>query len=111
MDIAEREGLKEQLLAMAAGRGDGIDLDSVNRWVIAGLKDPASFFQQLHILIPADSTLRAFASSLGGAYHREQNKNKRDPEQLQKILEAMGSSKNLPMNWPWWKKLLFFWKQ
>ena len=42
---------------MAAGRGDGIDLDSADRWVIEGLKDPAAFFRQLSVLIPWDSTL------------------------------------------------------
>lgn len=57
MNRAEHEGLKEQLRAMAAGRGDGIDLDSIDRWVIVGLKDPISFFQQLNLLIPADSIL------------------------------------------------------
>jgi hypothetical protein len=57
MNNAEREGLKEQLRAMAAGRGDGIDLDSTDRWVIEGLKDPVSFFKQLNLLIPADSIL------------------------------------------------------
>ena len=57
MNTTEREGLKEQLGAMAAGRGDGIDLDSVDRWVIEGLKDPSAFFRQLSGLIPWDSTL------------------------------------------------------
>jgi hypothetical protein len=57
MSDTEREGLKEQLRAMAAGRGDGIDLDSTDRWVVEGLKDPIGFFQQLNLLIPTDSIL------------------------------------------------------
>ena len=44
MNATEREGLKEQLRVMAAGRGDGIDLDSVDRWVVEGLRDPVAFF-------------------------------------------------------------------
>ncbi len=42
---------------MAAGRGDGIDLDSPQRWVVEGLRDPVSFFQHLAQLIPGDSIL------------------------------------------------------
>lgn len=57
MDAAEREGLIEQLRVMAAGRGDGIDLDSVDRWVIEGLTDAVGFFRHLALLIPADSIL------------------------------------------------------
>jgi hypothetical protein len=57
MKAAERESLKEQLRAMAAGRGDGIDLDSVDRWVIEGLRDPVAFFCHLDKLVPPDSIL------------------------------------------------------
>lgn len=42
---------------MAAGRGDGIDLDSQDRWMIEGLKDSISFFRHLDKLIPAGSVL------------------------------------------------------
>src|SRR5260221_3530962 len=57
MGTAEREGLKEQLRAMAAGRGDGIDLDSQDRWAVEGVKDPVAFFRHLALLIPEDSIL------------------------------------------------------
>lgn len=57
MDATQREGLKVQLRVMAAGRGDGIDLDSTDRWVIEGLKDPIAFFRHLSLLIPWDSIL------------------------------------------------------
>ena len=57
MDAVEREGLKEQLRAMAAGRGDGIDLDSPERWVIEDLKNSVSFFRHLDRLIPSGSVL------------------------------------------------------
>jgi hypothetical protein len=209
MDNTERAGLKEQLLAMAAGRGDGIDLDSKNRWVVEGLRNPPDFFRQLNTIIPEDSILyfegcdtakevaeffqknraanaipvvrdtifpvpetfhvsmtlgfingftdllsrratpecfnhvkayrnetlifafhdafdgsdclfsdlvpeeniRAFASSLGSKHRLEPNVNKRDPEQLRRILWALENSHKLRINWPWWKKALFFWKR
>jgi hypothetical protein len=57
MDADERDALKDQLRAMVAGRGDGIDLDTPERWVIEGLKNPVSFFHQLEQLIPADAIL------------------------------------------------------
>lgn len=57
MNPAERESFKEQLSLMAAGRGDGIDLDSAERWVLNGLRDPAAFLQHLYQLIPPDSIL------------------------------------------------------
>src|SRR6266850_357603 len=57
MDPAERELFKEQLSLMAAGRGDGIDLDSPERWVVEGLRDSVAFFRYLDQLIPADSIL------------------------------------------------------
>ena len=34
MDPAKREILKDQLRLMAAGRGNGIDLDSPERWAV-----------------------------------------------------------------------------
>jgi len=208
MDATEREGLKEQLGAMAAGRGDGIDLNSQDRWVIKRLKNPMPFFHHLHELIPGDSILyfegcaiipevvafyekhrahnavcvtrdtiypvpaifhvslapgvielmiqflnnhpkeecfdhvkayhdgtllftfhdafdgwllvsdvileskvRAFCEQLNAEYHREQNINKRDPEQLRRFLWALENPQKLRMNWPWWKKALFFWKR
>lgn len=42
---------------MVAGRGDGIELDSPERWVIENLRDPISFFRNLDLLIPEDSIL------------------------------------------------------
>ncbi len=57
MDPVEREAFKEQLGLMAAGRGDGIDLDSPQRWVVEGLQEPIAFFQHLDQLIPGDSIL------------------------------------------------------
>ena len=57
MGTTEHDGLVEQLRPMAAGRGDGIDLDSPERWVIAGLKDSVSFFRHLERLIPVGSVL------------------------------------------------------
>jgi hypothetical protein len=209
MNVTEREGLKEQLRVMAAGRGDGIDLDSVDRWVVEGLKDPIEFFRHLGDLVPPDTilyfegtsiiseavqlyeknraanavcvvrdtifpvpesfhvslcsdvieglvellrhhpveacfhhvkgyrqgkllftfhdafdgsyllisdripedTIGRFSSILGGVYRREPNVNKRDPEQLRRFLWALENPQELRMNWPWWKKALFFWKR
>jgi hypothetical protein len=209
MDPSEREGLKEQLRVMASGRGDGIDLDSADRWVIEGLTDPVGFFRHLQILIPLDSILyfegcetvpeaaqfyqkhrasnavcvvrdcifpipetfhvsltnevlqgvtdllqrypvegcffhvkayreekllftfhdafdgsyfyvsdrvpeesvSAFALKFGARYRREVNVNKRDPEQLRRFLWALENPDKLRINWPWWKKALFFWKR
>jgi hypothetical protein len=55
MNTVEREGLKEQLRAMAANRGEGIGLDSPERWLIAGLKNAVSFFLHIDRLIPPGS--------------------------------------------------------
>jgi hypothetical protein len=57
MGPSDRESIKEQLTLMAAGRGDGIDLDSPERWVVKNLQDPVAFFRNLELLIPADSIL------------------------------------------------------
>src|SRR5215471_14608338 len=57
MDPVEREDFKEQLSLMVAGRGDGIDLDSPQRWVVEGLRDPVLFLQHLERLIPGESIL------------------------------------------------------
>ena len=57
MEAHEREGLKEQLRAMAAGRGDGIDLDTPERWCVEGVMNAAEFFRGLSLLIPEDSNL------------------------------------------------------
>ena len=42
---------------MAAGRGDGIDLDTPFHWVIEDLKKPVPFFEYLPELLPPDSIL------------------------------------------------------
>ena len=57
MDSAERAIFKEQLKAMAAGRGDGIDLDTPERWVLGNLREPVAFFRHVELLIPGDSIL------------------------------------------------------
>ena len=57
MTETDREELKEQLRAMVAGRGDGIDLDTPSHWVIEGLKQPIAFFEHLTDLLPPDSIL------------------------------------------------------
>jgi hypothetical protein len=209
MEPTERQELKEQLRVMAAGRGDGIDLDSPDRWVIKALQDAPAFFRHVHELIPGDSILyfegcaiipevaafyekhrapnavsvvrdtiypiptsyhvslspeviaqlvsflshhatnecfdhvkayqagsllfafhdafdgsyflasdripesqiKVFCDSLSGQYHREKNENKRDPEQLRRFLWALENPEKLVINWPWWKRALFFWKK
>jgi hypothetical protein len=209
MNPGEREAFKEQLRAMAAGRGEGIDLASVDRWVIAGLQEPIAFFQRLNLLMPDNSILyfegctihadvvrfyesnrakhpvavardtifpipetfhvcmkpavidglvallgyhpraecfdhvkgyagetllftfhdafdrtnllvsdlipenviREFATMLGTTCTRESNVNKRDPEVLRALLRGLENPHTLRMNWPWWKKALFFWKR
>lgn len=55
--MTDREQLKEQLRAMIAGRGAGIDLDTPFHWVIEGLKQPVSFFEKLPDLLPSDCIL------------------------------------------------------
>lgn len=50
-----REELKEQLSAMAAGRGHGIDLDTPFHWVIENLKQPVPFFEHLPELLSPDA--------------------------------------------------------
>lgn len=57
MSDFDREELKEQLLAMVAGRGDGIDLDTQFHWVIEDLKQPGPFFEKLPELLPPNSIL------------------------------------------------------
>jgi len=57
MDSAERAIFKEQLKAVAAGRGDGIDLDTPERRVIENLREPVAFFRHVELLIPGDSIL------------------------------------------------------
>jgi hypothetical protein len=57
MSDPDREELKEQLRAMVAGRGDGIDLDTPFHWVIESLKQPTAFFEHLPELLPPDSIL------------------------------------------------------
>jgi hypothetical protein len=57
MTSAEREQLKDNLRSMAAGRGDGIDLDTPFRWVIEGIEQPEKFMRHLPSLLPADAIL------------------------------------------------------
>jgi hypothetical protein len=60
----DREELREQLSAMVAGRGDGIDLDTPFHWVIEDLKRPVPFFEQLPELLPPDSILYVEGTSI-----------------------------------------------
>ena len=64
MTELNREELKDQLRAMAAGRGDGIDLDTPFHWVIEDLTHPVSFFERLPDLLPADSILYVEGTSI-----------------------------------------------
>ncbi len=64
MNTAEREGFKDQLRAMAVGRGDGIDIDTPVQWVIEDLKQPAPFFEHLPELLPEDSVLYIEGTSI-----------------------------------------------
>ena len=64
MPPTDREELKEQLRAMVAGRGDGIDLDTPFHWVIEGLKQPGAFFEHLPTLLPLDSILYVEGTSI-----------------------------------------------
>jgi hypothetical protein len=57
MTNAEREQLKDSLRAMAAGRGDGIDIDTPFRWNVEGIDQPEPFFRCLPILLPDDAIL------------------------------------------------------
>jgi hypothetical protein len=57
MKPADRKKLVEQLRSMAAGRGDGIDIDTPFHWVVEGLKQPSPFFKHLPELLPTDSIL------------------------------------------------------
>jgi hypothetical protein len=57
MSGTDREELKDQLRAMVAGRGDGIDLDTPFHWVVEELKHPVAFFEHLPELLPPDSIL------------------------------------------------------
>jgi hypothetical protein len=49
---------------MAAGRGDGIDLDTPSHWVIEGLQQPVAFFEHLPKLLPSDSILYVEGTSI-----------------------------------------------
>jgi hypothetical protein len=57
MKDTDREQLKEQLRGMAASSREGIELDSRERWAVAGARDPVAFFRHLGLLIPAGSIL------------------------------------------------------
>jgi hypothetical protein len=64
MTDTNREELKEQLRAMVAGRGDGIDLDTPFHSVIEGLEQPVPFFEHLPKLLPPDSILYVEGTSI-----------------------------------------------
>jgi hypothetical protein len=57
MSDNQRDDVIKELRGMAAGRGEGIDLDTPFHWVIENLIQPVPFFQQLPLLLPPDSTL------------------------------------------------------
>ena len=64
MTNVEREQLKDSLRAMAAGRGNGIALDTKFRWVVEGIKQPEPFFASLPSLLPVDAILYFEGSSI-----------------------------------------------
>lgn len=64
MTDTDREELKEQLRAMSAGRGDGIDIDTPFHWVVEDLKLPVLFFEHLSELLPPDSILYVEGTSI-----------------------------------------------
>jgi len=64
MSATDGEELREQLRAMVAGRGDGIDLDTPFQWIIEDLKQPVAFFEHLPILLPLDSILYVEGTSI-----------------------------------------------
>ena len=74
-----REDTIEQLRAMLAGRGDGIELDTPFHSAIEDLKQPVPFFEHLPILLPPDSILYVkgmrIASDVAAFYsaHRARN--------------------------------------
>lgn len=57
MQPEEKENLKDQLRAMAAGRGDGIDLDTPRHWVVEGIADAGRFFDCLPMILPSEANL------------------------------------------------------
>jgi hypothetical protein len=86
VNTVQRAVLKEQLSAMAAGRNDGIDLDTPERWVV-------------------------FCDKMVASFRRERNENKRNYDVLQALLRAMENPGKVRILWPWWKRALFFWKK
>ena len=52
-----REQLKDNLRAIIAGRGGGLDLDSPFRWIVEHVKHPKPFIRALPLLLPPDSIL------------------------------------------------------
>ncbi len=64
MPNTDRDELIDQLRAMVAGRGDGIDLDTPFHWVIEDLKHPVAFFEHLPGLLPSDSILYVEGTSI-----------------------------------------------
>ena len=64
MNTGDRKKLKDELRAVAAGHGAGIDLDTSSHWVVESVKDPAAFFQHLPLLMPPDSILYVEGTSI-----------------------------------------------
>jgi hypothetical protein len=64
MSTTGREQVKEQLRAMVAGRGNGIDLDTPFHWVIEDLKRPVPFFEHLPELLPPEAILYVEGTSI-----------------------------------------------
>lgn len=65
MTTPDRDEIIQQLRALLAGRGDGIDLDTPFHWALAGVKQPEAFFQHLPVLLPPDSILYFEGTSIG----------------------------------------------
>jgi hypothetical protein len=62
--VEGREKSLQQLRAMIAGRGGGIDLDTPFHWAITGLLQPGPFSQHLPSLLPPDSILYVEGNSI-----------------------------------------------
>lgn len=79
MNETSTDELIEQLRAMVAGRGDGIDIDTPFQWVVEDLKQPVAFFEHLPVLLPSDSILYVEGTSIAPevaafyAAHRARN--------------------------------------
>jgi hypothetical protein len=81
MEPSEREQLKDQLRAVIAGRGEGIDLDTPQHWVAAGISESMApkFFASLEHLLPPGSILyfegTAIAPDVAAFYSQHRAKN------------------------------------